>query len=666
MDARDSVSDAEDEENETRAPFKRLEPTATAVATTSRRDAYGGAVADHFSGPARGYWEEIAGDGGPTSTHGSDYGSVGSSRGLPARSAWGADGTIFDVSTNLQDASTTFDDGKAVTSSSSSSFAFDSPSFDFSYLSDGSVSSPSFSSSSLPLPATGTSAISGFSLADFGSVASTEDPGLQDLRADFSELGPPATNTSVPVFDARGDDVITPLSSTPQRGPGEVVDGDLGGSARSIFKPSTYFQAFGNRASSAVRADSVDAAGQDVVKGTLSPPVRSSASGIPGLTAGARPVLPAASPAGGSRGPTTAASTLQAMLDTMGTGTGGALGAPLDPNPTTNIGRRTLLTWAPALASQQRPLPRARFAGPPPPPPPPPSTQPAPPPTQQPPPPPTQPPPPPSQPRAPPSTQPPPPPSQQRAPPPTQPPPPPPTQQLPPPPPPTQLPPPLTQEPPPPFIESRPAVNAPRGRGAPRARARARGRVGGGAGRGRGRARKQDAANAEADKEDETPPNAQTQVGEAPPLPTLTGAAALTESARVRAEEQWLRKQQAAGLRRSKAMEAKEAAAAAEQERLAALLHNPAGGADLVVVPRPKRALKATVNPDGTPVLVPGSQMRGEVGTTRAGKGEDPNVVQQREDAELLKRLQEGKVAEAPAKGQKRKAAQAPAKVPAQ
>ncbi|KAJ6448770.1 hypothetical protein C8R45DRAFT_1115082 [Mycena sanguinolenta] len=669
MDARDSVSDAEDEENETRAPFKRLEPirpTATAVAI-SRHDAHGGTVAEHSSGPPRGYWEEIAGDGG--STHGPDYSSVGSS------SAWGAAGTIFDASTTLQDASTTFNNGEAVKSSSSSSFSalsFDSPSFDFSYLSDGSVSSPSFSSSSLPPPATASHRHLRDSWVLIGRLwLGGFDRGSWIARPALGLLGAWAAGHKYLIarFRRQGAD------------PGEVVNGDLGGTARSIFKPSTYFQAFGTHASSAVRADCVDTAGQDVVKGTLSPPVRSSTSGIPGLTAGARPVLLDASPAGGSRRPTTAASTLQTMLDTMGRGTGGASGAPLDPNPTMDIG-------TPALGSQQRPLPRARFAGPPPPPPPPSSTQPAPPPTQQPPPqPPTQPPPqpltqqlplpPPTQlPPPPPLTQPPPPLSQPRAPPPTQPPPPlsqhratlpmqpppqPPTQQLPPPPP-TQLPPLLTREPPPSFIESRPAVNAPRGRGAPRARARARGRVGGGAGRGQGRTRKQDAVSAEVDEEDETLPNAQTQVGEAPLLPTLTGAAALAESARVRAEEQRLRKQQAAGLRHSKAMEAKEAAAAAEQERLAALLHNPAGGADLVVVPRPKRALKAMLNPDGTPVLVPGTRGRGEVGTTMAGKGEDPNVVQQRTDAALLKRLQKGKAAEAPAKGQKRKAAQLPAK----
>jgi hypothetical protein len=54
-------------------------------------------------------------------------------------------------------------------------------------------------------------------------------------------------------------------------------------------------------------------------------------------------------------------------------------------------------------------------------------------------------------------------------------------------------------------------------------------------------------------------------------------------------------------LQREKAAETKAAAERAEAERERARLHNPAGGADLFITgSRPKRAVTATKNPDGS------------------------------------------------------------------
>jgi hypothetical protein len=81
----------------------------------------------------------------------------------------------------------------------------------------------------------------------------------------------------------------------------------------------------------------------------------------------------------------------------------------------------------------------------------------------------------------------------------------------------------------------------------------------------------------------------------------LTGAAATAEAARIRREDAANRKLRAEVLQREKAVEAKAAAEAAEAERERARLHNPAGGADLFITgSRPKHAITATKNPDGS------------------------------------------------------------------
>jgi hypothetical protein len=81
----------------------------------------------------------------------------------------------------------------------------------------------------------------------------------------------------------------------------------------------------------------------------------------------------------------------------------------------------------------------------------------------------------------------------------------------------------------------------------------------------------------------------------------LTGAAATAEAARIRREDAANRKLRAEVLQREKAVEAKAAAEAAEAEREWARLHNPVGGADLFITgSRPKRAITATKNPDGS------------------------------------------------------------------
>ncbi|KAJ7891645.1 hypothetical protein B0H14DRAFT_3428431 [Mycena olivaceomarginata] len=132
-------------------------------------------------------------------------------------------------------------------------------------------------------------------------------------------------------------------------------------------------------------------------------------------------------------------------------------------------------------------------------------------------------------------------------------------------------------------------------------------------------------------------------------VPPMTEAARV-ESDRIHREEARMREERAELRRREKEMEAKEAALEAERQRL----RNPAGGADLVVVSRPKRAVKATQNPDGSPVIRPVTKKRAEVAGSRlAITVVDPNTRQANEDAALLKRL-----------NGKRKAADPPATKP--
>ncbi|KAJ7210208.1 hypothetical protein B0H12DRAFT_1079739 [Mycena haematopus] len=103
-----------------------------------------------------------------------------------------------------------------------------------------------------------------------------------------------------------------------------------------------------------------------------------------------------------------------------------------------------------------------------------------------------------------------------------------------------------------------------------------------------------------------------------PAVAPLTGAAARVESARIRAEEQLMRKTRTEMLRVSKAADEKAAAATENEKRAAALKRNPAG--------------------DGTPVVRLVKQTRGEFGTSEVARQKDPNTAQQEQDAELLSR----------------------------
>jgi hypothetical protein len=130
-------------------------------------------------------------------------------------------------------------------------------------------------------------------------------------------------------------------------------------------------------------------------------------------------------------------------------------------------------------------------------------------------------------------------------------------------------------------------------------------------------------------------------------------AAAREESARIHRGEAVQQKDRAELRKREKVMEEKEAVLTAAANRR----RNPSGGADLVVVECPKRAVKAALNLDGTPVIRPVQRTRAELAGSRVAIGViDPNVQQAKVDAELLKRLNgKGK-----GKG-KRKAEEAPA-----
>ncbi|KAJ7250115.1 hypothetical protein B0H12DRAFT_1299152 [Mycena haematopus] len=131
--------------------------------------------------------------------------------------------------------------------------------------------------------------------------------------------------------------------------------------------------------------------------------------------------------------------------------------------------------------------------------------------------------------------------------------------------------------------------------------------------------------------------------------PVMSEAARI-ESARIRGEEERMRKERAELRKREKAMADKVLALDAEEKRLAALRHNPAGGADLFIVERPKRAVRATRHADGTPIIRPVRATRGELaGAAQLATAVDPNVTQEEVDKELTRRLA----------GKKRKAADA-------
>ncbi|KAJ7921487.1 hypothetical protein B0H13DRAFT_2318384 [Mycena leptocephala] len=140
------------------------------------------------------------------------------------------------------------------------------------------------------------------------------------------------------------------------------------------------------------------------------------------------------------------------------------------------------------------------------------------------------------------------------------------------------------------------------------------------------------------------------------PAPALlTGAAARAEAARQRRQDAELRTSRVQALEREKEMvddtAAKRAADAAEAKRV----HNPAGGADLFITgSRPKRAIMATKNPDGSDIIRQVKRTRDQLA-----------AIAQAEDQRMLDGFarQKGK-AVGPA-GQKRKAAAPAAEIAA-
>ncbi|KAJ7336976.1 hypothetical protein DFH08DRAFT_964933 [Mycena albidolilacea] len=216
------------------------------------------------------------------------------------------------------------------------------------------------------------------------------------------------------------------------------------------------------------------------------------------------------------------------------------------------------------------------------------------------------------------------------------------------------------------FSESRPRANVPRGhplapvkKVAPK-KAPAKKKAGG---RRRGRPRKNGGAVVEVEEEGEGEGEEEEEVQVPPPPPppsspgtpaSLTGAAAAAESARLRGEEQRLRRDRTEQLRLSKDLEKK----AAEAEAVRARRCNPAGGADLVVVTRPQRSRVPARNPDGSPIVREVTKKRGDMGGSQlAVPLADPNARQAETDAALLASLKTGKrKADAPAAAKRKKA----------
>ncbi|KAJ6487390.1 hypothetical protein C8R47DRAFT_1276985 [Mycena vitilis] len=142
------------------------------------------------------------------------------------------------------------------------------------------------------------------------------------------------------------------------------------------------------------------------------------------------------------------------------------------------------------------------------------------------------------------------------------------------------------------YIQSRPPANVPKGH--PLAPAQQKAAP---APARRGRPRKQADENIAADA---------VQPEEPAPAPATMSAAARTETARINREAAALRKQSLALRKLEKVRDDKAAAEEMAAERLRASRENPAGGAPLFVTgARPKRAMNAGKNADGTPIIRP-------------------------------------------------------------
>ncbi|KAJ7753024.1 hypothetical protein B0H14DRAFT_3512791 [Mycena olivaceomarginata] len=122
---------------------------------------------------------------------------------------------------------------------------------------------------------------------------------------------------------------------------------------------------------------------------------------------------------------------------------------------------------------------------------------------------------------------------------------------------------------------------------------------------------------------------------------------ARAESDRIHREENQLREIRKEMLRRGRAADERSAAATAEEQRLVALVHNPAGGAPLTIVQRPLRAIKATLDPEGNPLIHPVVQTRGDLGNggRLALRVLGSDALQAQEDAQMLEKLSGKKAA---------------------
>ncbi|KAJ7902926.1 hypothetical protein B0H13DRAFT_2513109 [Mycena leptocephala] len=109
------------------------------------------------------------------------------------------------------------------------------------------------------------------------------------------------------------------------------------------------------------------------------------------------------------------------------------------------------------------------------------------------------------------------------------------------------------------------------------------------------------------------------------------------ESTRIHREAAALRKQTLQQLAISKSLQAGEEAEAEEERRERARLHNPAGGVDLVIIPRPKRFAKPTKNPDGSDVIRERKRTRAEI-TAAADEVMLENLKKSRDDLPAGKR----------------------------
>jgi hypothetical protein len=122
---------------------------------------------------------------------------------------------------------------------------------------------------------------------------------------------------------------------------------------------------------------------------------------------------------------------------------------------------------------------------------------------------------------------------------------------------------------------------------------------------------------------------------------------ARAESDRIHREEAQLWETRKEMLRRGRAVEERAAAALAEEQHSAALLHNPAGGAPLTVIKRSSRAIKATLDPEGNPLIHPVIRTRGDVGNggRLALRVLGSDALRAQEDAEMLEKLSGKKAA---------------------